>query len=147
MDRSEVAIYDINEAGIGTDLTNAHHRMHRFPTGAIRESDHNKLDFEGFLSPLVLERYAQYMAKHQAQADGNVRASDNWQRGIPLNVYVKSLWRHFMDLWFLHRGHSRTELWNGQTLPLDRTEACCAILFNVMGYLHELLKETVDESA
>jgi len=78
--------------------------IRRFDTGATRDTDEGKLDFEGFLSPLVLERYAQYMNKHRKQSDGKLRDSDNWQKGIPLKAYIKSLWRHFFDLWKIHRG-------------------------------------------
>jgi hypothetical protein len=105
--------------------------MRHFDTGATRDVDNNKLDFEGFMHPLVLERYAQYMHKHRFQADGKVRDSDNWQKGMPLDVYMKSGFRHFFDWWKEHRG-TRTK--DGLE------EALCALLFNVMGYLYETLK-------
>jgi hypothetical protein len=57
-------------------------RMRTFETGANRDSDDGKLDYEGFFSPLVLERRARYMRKYQVQG-GKVRPSDNWQLGIP----------------------------------------------------------------
>lgn len=107
--------------------------MREFITGATRDSDDSKLDFEGFLSPIVLRRFAEYMHKHRFQADGNVRDSDNWQNGIPLEVYMKSLMRHVMDLWLRNRGER----------PLtddDLEEALCAIMFNTMGYLYETLR-------
>lgn len=104
--------------------------MRTFETGATRDAETGKLDFEGFLSPLVLERFAQYMHKHRTLADGSLRASDNWQAGIPRDVYMKSLFRHFIDAWSAHRGHPARD-------TLD--EALCAMLFNAMGYLHELL--------
>lgn len=63
--------------------------MRHFPTGATRNLDDDKIDFEGFLSPLVIERYGQYMHRHRVQADGILRDSDNWQRGIPLSAYMK----------------------------------------------------------
>lgn len=105
--------------------------MRKFDTGATRNTDEGKLDFEGFLSPLVLERYGQYMHKHRMQADGNLRDSDNWQKGIPLAAYMKSGWRHFRDWWREHRGY-----------PTDEgiEEALCALIFNASGYLHEHLK-------
>lgn len=105
--------------------------MRTFETGATRNVDTNKLDYEGFLSPLALERYAQYLHKHRFQADGKVRDSDNWQKGIPFTVYMKSLWRHFMDVWKLHRGYTANE---------SLEDALCAIIFNAQGYLHETLK-------
>lgn len=112
--------------------------MRTFETGATRDTDQNKLDFEGFLSPLVLERFAQYMDKHRYQADGNVRDSDNWQKGIPMTAYMKSGWRHFFDWWKLHRA-SLAEALDPQSEDLLE-EALCAELFNVQGYLHEHLK-------
>ena len=113
--------------------------MRVFETGATRNVDENKYDYEGFLSPLVLERFAKYMHKHRKQADGNTRASDNWQKGMPLDSYMKGGWRHFMDWWLCHRKYER-----GQECIED---ALCALMFNVQGYLHELLKEYEKEEA
>lgn len=107
--------------------------MREFETGATRDGDVNKFDYEGFLSPLVIERFGAYMHKHRQQADGKLRDSDNWQRGIPLDAYMKSAWRHFVEWWFGHR--------NGVDGHRDMIEeALCALMFNVMGYLHEVLK-------
>lgn len=105
--------------------------MRKFETGATRNTDDGKLDFEGFLSPAVLRRFAEYMHKNRLQADGQLRASDNWQKGIPREAYMKSGTRHFIDWWDNHRGISN----------VDMEEALCALLFNVQGYLFEVLKE------
>lgn len=113
-------------------MTTDNGTVRAFDTGATRDTETGKLDYEGFLSPLVLERYAQYMHKHRLQSDGSLRASDNWQKGIPVNVYMSSMWRHFVDVWKGFRN-----LISGIALE----EALCALLFNVMGYLHELLKK------
>lgn len=110
--------------------------MRTFETGATRDTDANKPDYEGFLSPLVIERFGQYMMQHQTQADGNLRDSDNWQKGIPLNQYMKSMMRHFIEVWSIHRGWAIQDMLE---------EAICALLFNVMGYLHEHLKQKVVE--
>lgn len=108
--------------------------MRHFETGATRDSDEDKYDFEGFLSPIVLERYAEYMHKHRLQADGEMRDSDNWQKGIPKTAYIKSLMRHVHDLWLEHRGYpSRDGL----------ETALCAIAFNAFGYLYEVLKDNL----
>lgn len=106
-------------------------KAREFDTGATRGTEEGKPDYEGFLSPLVLQRYGQYMNKHRIQSDGRPRSSDNWQKGIPLNVYIKSAWRHFLDWWLEHRGHSSRE---------GLEDALCGLLFNVMGYLHEKLQ-------
>ena len=112
--------------------------MRTFETGATRNADDNKLDYEGFLSPIALERYAQYLHKHRFQADGKVRESDNWQKGIPFTVYMKSLWRHFMDTWKLHRLSLAAPLTPTGQDQLE--DDLCAVMFNAQGYLHELLK-------
>jgi hypothetical protein len=106
--------------------------MRQFSTGATRNTDEGKYDYEGFISPLVLERYGEYMNKHRKQADGKLRDSDNWQKGIPKTAYMKSGWRHFVDWWKEHRGISTKD---------GIEEAMMALLFNVMGYAHEYLKE------
>lgn len=108
-----------------------------FDTGATRDKDDNKLDYEGFLSPLVIESFARYMHTKRQMPDGSRRDSDNWQRGIPINEYMKSEWRHFMQQWQLHRGIQPVD---DKGEPVEMEEALCAVLFNVMGYLHEYLK-------
>ena len=113
--------------------------MREFDTGATRDSDTNKNDYEGFYHPLVVERFGNYMTKHRIQADGKLRDSDNWQKGIPKDAYIKSLWRHFLDVWFIHRGFKRYDKQRNEDVTIE--EALCAILFNVQGYLYEILKE------
>ena len=105
--------------------------MRTFDTGATRDTETGKFDYEGFLSPLVVRRFGAYMHAHRIQADGTLRDSANWQKGIPKDVYIKSAWRHFVDWWLMHRSCK------------DRRgveDALCGLLFNVQGYLHELLR-------
>jgi len=106
--------------------------MRTFETGATRDTDENKPDLEGFLSPIVIQRFGEYMSKHRIQSDGSLRDSDNWQKGIPKEAYMKSAFRHFMDVWLFHRGYKGRD---------DMEEALMALMFNIMGYAHELLKE------
>ena len=103
-----------------------------FDTGATRDLDTTKHDPEGFLSPLVIMRYNEYMTTNRVQKDGSTRDSDNWQKGIPLPVYMKSMWRHFHDVWLYQRGY-------GYKAKEPLEIALCGLLFNVMGYLHEVL--------
>ena len=119
------------------NIERKHAVMRTFDSGATRDSDDTKLDYEGFLSPYVLRRYAEYMNKHRVQADGETRESDNWQKGIPLHAYMKSLWRHLIELWTLHRLSHRGPV---RREPFE--EALCAIIFNASGYLHETVKPT-----
>lgn len=106
--------------------------MRTFESGATRDDDAGKLDYEGFLSPLVLRRYAEYLHQHRIQADGNLRDSDNWQRGIPVSVYMKSAWRHFLAWWTAHRGMRTDE-------P-EIEDSICALIFNAAGYLHRRIE-------
>lgn len=110
-----------------------------FESGATRGSEEMKADYEGFLSPAVLRRYAQYMGRHRKQPDGSVRASDNWQKGIPQEVYLKSLIRHEMDVWLLHREEKVTDPETGENVTME--DALCGVMFNAMGMLFEILKQ------
>ena len=110
-------------------------KIRDFGTGATRDTNEGKLDYEGFFSPLVMERYAMYMNKHRVQSDGTLRDSDNWQQLFGdkhLDVCMKSGFRHFMDWWKQHRGYE------GQD---ELEESICALLFNAQAYLFKLLKE------
>lgn len=108
--------------------------MREFETGATRDTDEGKLDYEAFLSPAVLERFARYMHQNRIQPDGTLRSGDNWQKGIPKDAYMKSAWRHFHEWWTAHREDTNPQ------------EAICALLFNAMGYLFEDMKEEHDAS-
>src|SRR6267143_505372 len=100
-------------------------KIRKFDSGATRDTDDGKLDYEGFLSPIVLKAYAEYLNKHRVQKDGGLRASDNWQNlfGEDHNsVCMKSAWRHFMDIWMYHRGFTSSE-------SID--DAIAATIFNL----------------
>ncbi len=113
--------------------------MREFDTGATRDSEIGKLDFEGFLSPCAMERYAEYMNSHRVQADGKLRDSDNWQKGIPIKAYMKSLWRHFFDIWKIYRNWRVWDKKDGHEITHE--EALCGVIFNAFGYLHVLTDE------
>ncbi len=121
-------------------------KMREFETGATRDGDETKVDFEGFFSPFVFKRFGVYMHKHRKQADGKLRDSDNWQKGIPIRVYMKSWWRHFVNVWEIIRN------WPADGEPTNMSledleaasEALCATLFNNMGMLHEIEKERIE---
>jgi hypothetical protein len=113
--------------------------IRKFETGATRDTDTGKFDYEAFLSPVVLERYAEYLHKHRVQPNGDIRPGDNWQKGIPQDVYMKSMVRHMIDTWKLHRGYPATD-WKTKE-PVDIEDALCGVLFNTMGKLFEILKE------
>lgn len=106
-------------------------KKREFESGATRNSDEGKIDYEAFLSPTVIKAYGEYMHKNRKTEDGSLRDGDNWQKGIPVKEYMKSMWRHFFDVWSNHRGIKTEE---------DEITNLCAVMFNAMGMLHEKLK-------
>jgi hypothetical protein len=74
------------------------------------------------------------MLKHQTQSDGNLRESDNWKKGFPLDAFWHSMSRHILDLrliWEQFPEEARTQ---------DIIETLCAVKFNVDGLMHEILR-------
>lgn len=103
-----------------------------FDSGAYRDTNDSKIDIEGHINPISLKVYLEYMHKHRFLENGNVRDSDNWQKGIPFDVYVKSLLRHTLDVWLINRGFDGEE---------SVEDALCGVIFNAMGMLYEIEKE------
>jgi hypothetical protein len=124
-----VKSYDVNHDSVtGKDDGN----MQTFASGATRDTGTNKVDPEGFTHPMVMLQFYKYMKMNQVQSDGKLRASDNWQKGISTKAYMKSLKRHTDDVWLEHRGFGT---------DAGMIHALCGVMFNSMGYLHEILKE------
>jgi len=115
--------------------------MRVFKGGATRNTDDEKLDYEGFLSPFALKAYCEYLNKHRVQADGKVRDSDNWQGGFGPGVCMKSMLRHVWDAWMIHRGGTVIE--DGQVV--SKKNALCAAMFNIMSQLHDMEKPGTEE--
>jgi hypothetical protein len=111
--------------------------IRKFETGATRDADTDKLDYEAFFSPAVLRRRAEFMHKNRFQKDGSLRDGDNWKKGIPRREYVKSLWRHFWDVWGWSHDESPQE-------PIE--DAICAAMFNLEGLLYGILKDKKGEN-
>jgi hypothetical protein len=103
-----------------------------FDTGATRSKE-NTFDPEGFLSPVAVLAYCEYMAKHRVQKDGKLRDSDNWQKGIPTSRAMRGLWRHFLDMWLIHRGQKPK---SADCIGME--DAVCGVLFNAMLILKNL---------
>lgn len=111
-----------------------------FSSGATRDTDIGKLNYLKALSPLVLQRYVQYLDKHRLQTDGNYRDWDNWKQGIDKQTYCESLLRHVINLWLLHEGLSAKD--NHGLVDIENS--LMAIIFNAMGYAFEMLKNSKD---
>lgn len=104
-----------------------------FDTGATRDVDHDKIDPEAAIAPIVLTLYCQYMKACQIMPDGSRRQDDNWQRGMPRESYMKSGARHFLEWWQQHRAAEP----NSYKLVI----ALFGIMFNVQGYILELARK------
>lgn len=126
------------------------------PTGANRNPDNGKFDYEGFSNPICEYSFAKYMHGHRLLEDGTMRDSDNWQKGLPNDWLIKSLHRHFMDLWLLSRGFivvkrkdesgEHTLVYSGTTPTLNNDEhlvtieeACNGVRFNSEGLKYNYL--------
>jgi hypothetical protein len=114
--------------------------MRSFDTGATRDTAEGKLDFEGFVHPLFLEQFAKYMNMHRLQSDGTLRDSDNWQKGIPQDICMKSLFRHFFEMWKLHRNG----IYNREQYR-DFMAGAMGIIFNVQAYVLQDLQDLQGE--
>ena len=110
-------------------------QLRTFSTGATRDTAEGKHEPWGFMSALVEKRFCEYMHRHRLQSDGELRDSDNWTHGNPVDAYKHSLSRHIQDLRLILEGFPE------QAREQDITEVLCATLFNVQGLLFEILKE------
>ena len=124
-------------------------KIRTFETGATRDKDDTKYDFEAFLAPEVLWEFAEYMHKHRIQTDGSLRDGDNWQKGVPLSSHMKSFIRHSFDLWLWWRSREtrpnqriariRPRPEDGKVPPIKDTLA--ALFFAIQGIWLEVIRE------
>lgn len=121
----------LHRATLGGLISQKSEVIQEFSSGATRDLSHDKYDYEGFLSPTVIEAFGAFMHANRQTAAG-LRDSDNWQKGIPFAAYMKSLFRHFHAAWKGHRA--------GGESPLMVTDLL-AVIFNAQGYLHEYMRE------
>ena len=114
------------------------HKIRTFNSGATRDTDEGKLDFEAALSPIVMERFVLYMSKNRLQPNDVVRECDNWQ-GLfgpkHLNVCLKSAMRHLWAWWKAHRGYKVKD---------GLEDAVCGVIFNAMAYLFKILSDKAE---
>jgi hypothetical protein len=78
----------------------------------------------------------EYLSDHRVLPGEKMRDFDNWKKGIPRQVYLDSLVRHTMDLVWTHYNLDEDEF---DTHEEKLEGLCCAVMFNSMGYLFELL--------
>ncbi len=113
--------------------------MRVFSSGATRDDDSEKIDYEGFISPEVWHAYSLYMHKHRIQSDGSLRSSDNWKKGIPRSELIKSLLRHIMDLWRLSNGEQVIRPETNEAVTW--TDALGGCLFNLQAIWYTNINE------
>lgn len=99
--------------------------VREFETGATRDSNEGKIDYRAILSPQALEMFGRYMVKHTIASDGSKREQDNWKRGMPLECYIESFFRHTQEL------HRAIEAGNREEI----TEALGGCFFNLQGMM------------
>lgn len=115
--------------------------IRQFDSGATRDTVEGKLSYVRILSPIALRRYVEYMNFHAKQSDGTMREPDNWKSGFPIETYLDSLGRHLVAAWLLQQGFTETDNHG----PVTLEDSLCGIVFNAMGWLHEILKEKPTE--
>jgi hypothetical protein len=118
--------------------------MRDFASGATRDSADWKLDLKGFLSSRAIHMLGRYMHFHRKQADGKLRDSDNWKRGIPIPVYEESATRHFFEWLKALEADKEDRLGPNVSANFDQNGAIVAalgLMFNLQGWLHEQAKQ------
>jgi hypothetical protein len=130
--------------------------MRNFNEKAKRDGLNGKLHPYGFSHPLCDHVFNKYMDYHREQADGQLREPDNWWGGWDRKISLDSLARHVEDLKCLHAGYMvyKQKVDNGEIThvvkkgfkpekgwkEVTEAETVCAIRFNSMAYLLEILK-------
>jgi hypothetical protein len=133
-DDAEIVTDDIHESFSKT-VADQSHQGRTFNSGAYRDGEAGKLDYTRGLCPNVLERYMEFLSANREQSNGDMRDFDNWKRGIPVRSYLSSLGRHFWTVWKYFVGFKKPVTETG-----DIVDELCAIMFNVNGLIHEILK-------
>jgi len=135
---------DIEQMGVrgnaNEDAIDISKKMRTFAGGATRDTLANKPSYVKALSPSVLRHYVEYIGKHRVQSDGSLRDWDNWKKGIPQDVYLDGLARHFLSTWLLFDGFPASDNHG----PVTIEDSICGVIFNAQGLLHEILKDKVN---
>jgi hypothetical protein len=106
-----------------------------FDTGATRDTVEGKLCYAKALSFRVLRRYVEYLGSHRQLPDGSIRDWDDWKKGIPQEDYKDSMLRHAFDAKLLSDGVPVSDNHG----PCNIEDLLCAVMFNAMGWLREIL--------
>lgn len=97
--------------------------IRNFDTGAIRDTEDNKEDYNETISWTAFKRYAQYMTGKKKKY-----GAGNFKKGIPIESYERSLLRHVQK-------YMENKYEDG---IVERDEDhIAAIVFNAFGIMHE----------
>jgi hypothetical protein len=116
-------------------------KLRSFAGGATRDTLEGKLSYVKALSPAALKYYVEYLGRHRKQSDGSYRDWDNWKQGIPQDVYLDGLGRHFWAVWLLFEG---TPAFDNHG-PVSIEDSLCGVIFNAQGMLDEILKSKTEK--
>jgi hypothetical protein len=97
-------------------------KITQFKTGAIRDSQEGKTDYNETISWTALNRYARYMTGKKAKY-----GAGNFKKGIETWSYVQSMLRH-VDKWMRNTYEEGNDEKDEDHLS--------AIVFNVFGIMH-----------
>lgn len=111
--------------------------MRGFNTGATRDTAEGKLLYNKFLAPNVLTQYAKFMSMNRLQSNGELRDGNNWQKGIPMDVYEDSMARHYHEFWTMYEDRDNLD----RADEIEMIGSAMGLLFNVMGWTLEWLKQ------
>lgn len=95
----------------------------KFDTGAIRDSQEGKETYVETVSFRALRRFATYMTGKKKKY-----GAGNFKKGIPIENYEESLWRHVIK-YFENK-------YEGGTVEKEE-DHLAAIVFNTFGIMHE----------
>ena len=98
-------------------------KITKFKSGAIRDTQEGKTDYVETISFSAHRRFAIYMTEKKKKY-----GVGNFKKGIPIESYEKSLWRHVM----IYFGN-KYEGWNFE----PDEDHLAAIRFNNDGIMHE----------
>ena len=80
-------------------------KIRKFESGASRNSNSGKFEYYKFINPINEFSFAKYMHSKRYLDNGELRDSDDWQKGIPQDSLLDSLTRHIKELELLHMGY------------------------------------------
>lgn len=120
----------------------------KFKTGAVRASAKGKPSVTDYSDPLVEWRFNRYMMAAEKKY-----GRGNWKKGIPLEEYLRSLFRHAIKLWieieygdeipgdWENKWSGQLQAWLGPLKDLEKGyDHPCGVRFNINGLMREQIK-------